>query len=327
MRREGLVAGTVLMLCCSAGGCQNSSESMLSPSSAQGLDLLDIATSMVAGSGQGVRMAGAAPGSNGGPNLSASANQTVVNGGTLSVAITASAPFTTIYMFVAGKILGISGENVGGIGGYYEVRLPTAESSDTLLLTFPQTIPLGQFDLMFAVANASGVVGPYVSLTTTVTSVGTGDVQVTLSWDADSDVDLHVVDPAGEEIYYGHPNAASGGTLDLDSNAACALDHVRNENITWPVGRGPRGHYTVRVDYWDNCGVAQTNYTVRINDGGTPQIVTGSFTGAGDQGGLGSGRTVASFDRQTGPALPAAVALPGRTSVDSIKTRKAAGGR
>jgi hypothetical protein len=110
-----------------------------------------------------------------------------------------------------------------------------------------------------------------------------------------------VIDPAGEEVFYAHQQAASGGQLDLDSNAGCTIDGVRNENITWPTGRAPRGQYTVRVDYWANCGVAQTNYTVRVNNGGTVQVFSGSFTGAGDAGGLGSGRTITTFERLTGP--------------------------
>jgi hypothetical protein len=162
-------------------------------------------------------------------------------------------------------------------------------------------VPLPEFELLFAVADASGVVGPFTRLSTNVTQVGTGDVQVTLTWDTDADVDLHVVDPRGEEVYYGNASAASGGELDLDSNAGCSVDGIRNENITWPVGRAPRGVYTVRVDYWSNCGAAQTSYTVRVNNGGSVQIFTGSFTGSGDNGGAGSGRFITSFERTTGP--------------------------
>jgi hypothetical protein len=55
------------------------------------------------------------------------------------------------------------------------------------------------------------------------------------------------------------------------------------------------------VDYWDSCDAERTNYTVRINNGGNVQIVTGFFTGPGDQGGRGDGRTVATFQRLTGP--------------------------
>jgi hypothetical protein len=187
------------------------------------------------------------------------------------------------------------------VSGYYELRLPAAALDSSVLLEFAQSIPLRQLELLFAVADPSGRVGPYSRLSTTVTSVGTGDVQVTLSWDADSDVDLHVVDPAGEEVFYAHRQSASGGELDLDSNAGCSIDGVRNENITWPVGRAPRGSYTVRVDYWNNCGVAQTNYTVRVNNGGSVQVFSGSFTGSGDQGGAGSGRQITVFERLTGP--------------------------
>ncbi len=291
------IAAASSLLSCSS----NSTEPLFSPSSARSLDVHDVATSAAAATAQGVRRDGTAPGSNGGPTLTVAGNQAVLTGGTLSVTVRAAAPFTAIYVYIGGKTLGLSGEGPGGVGGYYEIRLPSAVTSETVLLAFPQAIPLSEFELLFAVADPGGVVGPYVGLSTTVIAVGTGDVQVTLSWDADSDVDLHVVDPSGEEIFYAHRRSASGGTLDLDSNAGCDIDHVRNENITWPVGRAPRGRYTVRVDYWDSCAAAQTNYTVRINNGDNPQIVTGSFTGTGDQGGSGSGRTVATFERQTGP--------------------------
>jgi hypothetical protein len=199
--------------------------------------------------------------------------------------------------------VGLEGEAAGGIDGHYEIRLPSTQTSGSVLLSFPQDIALDQFDLQVAVADPSGTVGPYATLSTTVQEVGTGDVQVTLSWDADCDVDLHVVGPGGEEIYYGRRTGSNGAELDLDSNAGCDIDGVRNENITWPIGRAPRGQYIVRVDYWSSCGVERTNYTVRVNNGGDVQIVTGSFTGPGDRGGSGSGRTVATFERTTGAAV------------------------
>ena len=40
------------------------------------------------------------------------------------------------------------------------------------------------------------------------------DVRVVLAWDADNtDVDLHVIDPNGEEVYYGHNASYQGGTI------------------------------------------------------------------------------------------------------------------
>ena len=128
------------------------------------------------------------------------------------------------------------------------------------------------------------------------------------------------VAPGGEEVYYGRRQVPSGGELDLDSNAGCRADGVRNENITWPVGRAPRGRYTVRVDYWSNCSATRTNYTVLVNNGGSVQVVTGSFTGNGDRGGAGSGSTIATFDRTTGPAVVAGQALSTGSAWEVTKT-------
>jgi Ca-activated chloride channel homolog len=44
------------------------------------------------------------------------------------------------------------------------------------------------------------------------------DVRVILAWDADAtDVDLHVIDPNGEEVYYGHNLSYQGGTISRDA--------------------------------------------------------------------------------------------------------------
>jgi hypothetical protein len=84
--------------------------------------------------------------------------------------------------------------------------------------------------------------------------LGTGDVQFTLRWSSTADLDLAVLDPAGEEISYGHPVSASGGTLDVDSNASCE-NPVTNpvENVFWPTGQSPLGVYQVRVYYYEEC--------------------------------------------------------------------------
>ena len=281
-------------------GC-DSGHSPVEPSNLTPLTVQTLVTSVEAAGVQATTRAGLPPRPSGGPTITVSGNSNVVNGGTLNAVVVSTTPFQTLYVYVGSKTVGLATEAAGGVDGYYELRLPSTQTTTTALLAFAQTIPLPEFELLFAVADASGRIGPFVGLSTTVTSVGTGDVQVTLSWDANADVDLHVVDPAGEEIYYAHRRSASGGELDLDSNAGCAIDGIRNENITWPVGQAPRGQYTVRVDYWSNCGVQQTNYTVRVNSAGSVQLFSGSFTGPGDQGGLGSGRPITTFQRSLGP--------------------------
>jgi uncharacterized protein YfaP (DUF2135 family) len=133
-----------------------------------------------------------------------------------------------------------------------------------------------------------------------VTQVGSGDVQVSVSWDVNSDVDLHLVEPgaSGEEIYYGNVTSATGGVLNLDSNANCVIDGVRNENISYPTTTPPAGQYTVRVDYYKECGQTQTNYVVTVQvKGQSPRVFTGTFTGAGDLGGAGSGTLITTFTK------------------------------
>ena len=44
------------------------------------------------------------------------------------------------------------------------------------------------------------------------------DVRVVLAWDADNtDVDLHVIDPNGEEVFYGHNASRQGGAITRDA--------------------------------------------------------------------------------------------------------------
>ncbi len=130
-----------------------------------------------------------------------------------------------------------------------------------------------------------------------VTQVPTASLTFALSWDTPTDVDLHVVEPSGEEIYYGHTVSATGGELDLDSNAGCTIDNIDNEHVTWPASPPPDGHYTVRVDYWSSCGGQSANYTVTVNRCGDVSTYNGFF-GPGDEdfGGAGSGRLITDFD-------------------------------
>lgn len=99
--------------------------------------------------------------------------------------------------------------------------------------------------------------------------VGTGDVRVTLTWNTTADIDLHVTDPMGFEIYFpsDHERSPSGGELDVDANAGCGNDQ-QVENIFWPAGGAPNGTYQVEVVYFSSCGAGPTNYEVAVNVGG-----------------------------------------------------------
>jgi hypothetical protein len=229
---------------------------------------------------------GDAPAAGASPVVDATIPSQAINGGSSEVALTSTDQFTVVIIAVDGQT------------DYYRLTLPAAATLANLVITLAQQIPTGSFDLVLGAGASATAIGPYVSQTMALVTVGTGDVQVSVSWNTAADVDLHVVDPSSEEIYYGNDIAASGGELDLDSNAACGTDGPRNENVTWADGTAPSGTYIVRLDYWSNCGAASTNYVVTVHvTGKATQTFTGSFTGSGDAGGQGDGTQITTFTK------------------------------
>lgn len=87
--------------------------------------------------------------------------------------------------------------------------------------------------------------------------LGTGDVQVTLRWGSAADLDLAVTDPTGATVDFETRTSSTGGSLDVDSNAACDGSTSSGvENVFWPEGQAPEGVYTATVTYFDACGGA-----------------------------------------------------------------------
>lgn len=73
---------------------------------------------------------------------------------------------------------------------------------------------------------------------------GTGDLAFRLSWSGVSDMDLFVVDPAGDCIFYGDRSAQSGGKLDIDCNRGTDfLCQKPLENVFWPKRAAPVGTF------------------------------------------------------------------------------------
>ncbi|MEM7794332.1 MAG: hypothetical protein AAF579_07740 [Cyanobacteria bacterium P01_C01_bin.118] len=86
----------------------------------------------------------------------------------------------------------------------------------------------------------------------------TGDIQVTLRWDTNDDLDLIVVDPAGSIIDFGSPTAPSGGQLDVDANGFCQTQSFTPvENIFWPTGEAPDGEYLAYVTLAIPCSLEE----------------------------------------------------------------------
>ena len=101
---------------------------------------------------------------------------------------------------------------------------------------------------------------------------------VSLRWDTEADLDLHLVIPGGSEIWAnkinsfdppppgsgGDSNAyQAGGILDFDSNSNCNIDGRRLENIYW-TQTPPSGHYIARVDTFSLCAAAQADWVLDV---------------------------------------------------------------
>jgi len=96
-------------------------------------------------------------------------------------------------------------------------------------------------------------------------SAGVGALNVRLEWRANCDLDLWVIDPCGNKIYYDDTQKTCQGSLgQLDLDNWCE-DFVlgRPENIFWSEDP-PTGTYKIYVDYYRDCASAGTvRYTVR----------------------------------------------------------------
>ena len=108
--------------------------------------------------------------------------------------------------------------------------------------------------------------------------LGTGDVQVTLRWPTTDDLDLSVIDPSGDGIDFNTRTIASGGELDVDSNAACQnITASPVENVFWPTGVAPSGDYLIEVNLYDLCGGGATEipFELVVTTGGEAQTFSG----------------------------------------------------
>jgi len=97
---------------------------------------------------------------------------------------------------------------------------------------------------------------------------GTGDVRFTLVWNAHVDLDLHVLDPCGVEIYFNAPsNSCNGnlGELDVDNISG---GPESTENIFWGDGAAPTGSYQYWVVCYSGCNSEPASFTLsRTVDG------------------------------------------------------------
>lgn len=190
-------------------------------------------------------------------------------------------------------MLGLQGD-----GGYWVLPVQDVDQNTPGNLTFSGTAsfsPLtpsgdaGNLNLVVRATNRSGDVGPAVLQPVVMdTPRPAGALVISLEWDTQADLDLHVALPAADagttEIWSRKPSALpagqagatiddgmAAGYLDFDSNSQCVLDGRRVEDVIFPT-TAPAGHYVVRVDTFSLCGEVTARWHVHVVTPGSPPL-------------------------------------------------------
>ncbi len=151
-------------------------------------------------------------------------------------------------------------------------------SGKTISHPWTRTSPLTT-DLTFGSTPGDPEAGPCNCTPEPSTSVGTGEVQVTLTWHSEQeiDLDLWVIEPGDVKCYYGNTPTTTGGTLDRDNQCGSYING-RPENIYW--ASAPAGQYKVQVDLFSDCynGISSMAFDVRVVVGSSVRTYAGTVT-------------------------------------------------
>ena len=90
-------------------------------------------------------------------------------------------------------------------------------------------------------------------------AVKIGDPEFTLIWDTDADLDLHVIEPGGKEIYWEEPKGskvASSTSITPRGSArkTSTGSSIRRRRVQESQGTGPSGVYQWFIVYWGGFG-------------------------------------------------------------------------
>lgn len=159
-------------------------------------------------------------------------------------------------------LIGVQGEN-----GFFSLPVSSSSSGSfekSFTIQTSQEIGSG-FVIIIALKDAYGDVGIHDRFSVEYLEAGTGLLQVSVVWDQLTDVDLHLLEPGGEEIYWANDVSSNGGELDVDSNPDCDIDGINNENIFYSendIVEG--GEYVVGIHLFSACVSAKTNYSISV---------------------------------------------------------------
>ena len=266
-------------------------------------------------------------------------NDNVITGGASIITFSSSEQLSDLYV------------GIKGVKGYYECPLKTVSTYATDTYVYEITLLMSQdlknekFAVSISAVSKDGKRNVALhSDEIGVITVATGKLQVSLTWDQLDDVDLYLVEPSENVIFYANPFSSDGpmtemyrfayylvqkytdhtipgfnplnedhldllmdylddvpesvdfenemktylnnnknrinGFLDLDSNPACNIDGVNNENITY-TNQAPNGMYYVAVDLYAKCANSRAGarYAVTVNYDGQPITISPNQNG------------------------------------------------
>lgn len=75
------------------------------------------------------------------------------------------------------------------------------------------------------------------------------DVRIVMTWSADNtDIDLWVIEPSGEKVFYGHRLSAAGGMISRDFTGGYGPEE-------YMIHKAPKGKYTIKAHYYASHAV------------------------------------------------------------------------
>jgi hypothetical protein len=194
--------------------------------------------------------------------------------------------------------------------GYWVVPMsdPDPQFPGELTFTFtatfnPNDAP-GLHPLLFVALDGNGGAGVQLPVRTCVTSrvpdnlhecapmLAVPEAVFSLRWDADSDIDLHVIGPDGRDIGPKNPLVdpieagakpdPKASQIDRDSLAACIPDGLRQEDLIFQTR--PTGAWDIYADLYDPCKAPTVRFTLTVyeasGDGQSRQLQQ-TFTRSG----------------------------------------------
>jgi uncharacterized protein YfaP (DUF2135 family) len=179
-------------------------------------------------------------------------------------ALVAAAPSVTI----TAPLSGWTTERIITVTGSAEEALPLAILSVNGVER-PLPIDGGQFTATFALgrgANAIEVIAPAAdgkseparARLNLYAQIPRLDLQVLLFWDTDqTDVDLHITEPSGEQVNYTSKESKNGGRLDRDDTDGYGPE-------IYVISSAPTGSYTIAAHYYGDRDTGQTTATVMV---------------------------------------------------------------